>query len=30
MPTLAKNYTVIAPDLLGLGDFSNPDDALPG
>jgi pimeloyl-ACP methyl ester carboxylesterase len=24
MPTLAKNYTVIAPDLRGLGDSSNP------
>ena len=24
MPTLAKNYTVIAPDLRGLGDSSKP------
>ena len=24
MPALAKNYTVIAPDLRGLGDSSKP------
>jgi pimeloyl-ACP methyl ester carboxylesterase len=24
MPALAKNYRVIAPDLLGLGDSSKP------
>ncbi len=24
MPTLAKNYTVVAPDLRGLGDSSKP------
>ena len=24
MPALAKNYTVIAPDLRGLGDSSRP------
>lgn len=24
MPALAKNYTVIVPDLLGLGDSSKP------
>jgi pimeloyl-ACP methyl ester carboxylesterase len=24
MPTLAKNYTVIVPDLRGLGDSSKP------
>ena len=24
MPSLAKNYTVIAPDLRGLGDSSKP------
>lgn len=25
MPTLAKHYTVIAPDLRGLGDSSKPE-----
>jgi pimeloyl-ACP methyl ester carboxylesterase len=24
MPALAKNYTVVAPDLRGLGDSSKP------
>lgn len=26
MPALAENYTVIAPDMRGLGDSSKPDD----
>jgi pimeloyl-ACP methyl ester carboxylesterase len=30
MPTLAKNYTVIAPDLRGLGDSSRPVDGYDG
>jgi pimeloyl-ACP methyl ester carboxylesterase len=30
MPTLAKNYTVIAPDLRGLGDSSKPPTGYDG
>jgi pimeloyl-ACP methyl ester carboxylesterase len=30
MPALAKNYTVIAPDLRGLGDSSNPTTGYDG
>jgi pimeloyl-ACP methyl ester carboxylesterase len=30
MPALAKNYTVIAPDLRGLGDSSKPDSGYDG
>ncbi len=30
MPTLAKNYTVIAPDLRGLGDSSKPSTGYDG
>jgi hypothetical protein len=30
MPALAKNYTVIAPDLRGLGDSSKPVDGYDG
>jgi pimeloyl-ACP methyl ester carboxylesterase len=30
MPALAKNYTVIAPDLRGLGDSSKPADGYDG
>ena len=30
MPTLAKNHTIVAPDLRGLGDSSKPDDGYDG
>ena len=30
MPALAKNYTVVAPDLRGLGDSSKPADGYDG
>jgi pimeloyl-ACP methyl ester carboxylesterase len=30
MPTLAKNYTVIVPDLRGFGDSSKPDNGYDG
>ena len=30
MPALAKNYTVIVPDLRGLGDSSKPDTGYDG
>ena len=30
MPTLAKNYTVIVPDLRGLGDSSKPINGYDG
>ena len=30
MPALAKNYTVIAPDLRGLGDSSKPSTGYDG
>ena len=30
MPTLAKNYTVIVPDLRGLGDSSKPTTGYDG
>ena len=30
MPALAKNYTVIAPDLRGLGDSSKPASGYDG
>jgi pimeloyl-ACP methyl ester carboxylesterase len=30
MPALAKNYTVIAPDLRGLGDSSKPPTGYDG
>ena len=30
MPALAKNYTVIAPDLRGLGDSSKPTTGYDG